>query len=73
VGKVIKFPSATETSAVEQTDTERRLMQRYGVSQRELHNAIKPLAMLMYQHGMVNVSITRDGSRALVTVDGKQF
>jgi hypothetical protein len=48
-------------------------MQRYGVSQRELHNAIKPLAMLMYQHGMVNVSITRDGSRALVTVDGKQF
>ncbi|WP_321820723.1 MULTISPECIES: hypothetical protein [unclassified Burkholderia] len=48
-----------------------RLAERFGVTQAELHAAIKPLFLLMHEHGIESLAINRDGTKALVTVDGK--
>ncbi|HKR42544.1 MAG TPA: hypothetical protein VJU59_23215 [Paraburkholderia sp.] len=57
----------------EASEFERRLVARFGIKAVQLHAAIKPLFMLMHDHDIGNVSITRDGNRALVTVDGESL
>jgi len=68
---VIMFPGETKPAPAEPSDVERRLAQRFGISQSELRMAIKPLFMLMYDHGVSNLSIARDGAKAIISVDGK--
>jgi hypothetical protein len=46
-------------------------IQRICVSQAELHAAIKPLFLLMHDQGIGSVSIKCDGSKAVITIDGK--
>ncbi|MBA9859147.1 hypothetical protein [Ralstonia insidiosa] len=55
----------------EQAELERRLATRFGVNQAQLHEAIRPLFLLMHAHGIGKVTIDREGTKALVTVDGK--
>ena len=52
---------------------ERKLMERFGIDERLLRDAIRPLFMLMHDHGVSNVAIERDGAKAVITVDGKRF
>ncbi|MCA8198495.1 hypothetical protein [Burkholderia vietnamiensis] len=47
------------------------LLTRYGVSQKDLREAIRPLFFLMHDRGIGNIALTRDGTRLMITVDGK--
>jgi hypothetical protein len=51
----------------------RRLAGRFGVTQAELHAAIKPMFLLMYDHGIGSLTIDRDDTRAVVTIDGQRM
>lgn len=57
----------------EVSDLEKRLASRFGITQAQLHAALKPLFLLMYDHGIENVTIARDGMKAVVSVDGESL
>ncbi|KVV40963.1 hypothetical protein WT27_13665 [Burkholderia territorii] len=57
----------------EASDFEKRLASRFGITQAQLHAALKPLFLLMYDHGIENVSIARNGMKAVVSVDGESL
>ena len=63
-------PLRTESTL---TELEQRLIARFGVKQAQVHAAIKPLFLLMHDHGMETVSIVRDGAKAIVTIDGERL
>lgn len=54
-------------------ESARRLAERFGITQAELHAAIKPMFLLMHDHGIGNLSIDRNGAKAVVTVDGQRM
>jgi hypothetical protein len=58
---------------VETTVAERKLIERFGIDERLLRDAIRPLFLLMHDHGVSNVSIERKVTQALITVDGKRI
>ncbi|MBB2984257.1 MAG: hypothetical protein V4793_29270 [Paraburkholderia tropica] len=64
------IPLRTEDEA---SELERRLATRFGIKTAQLHAAIKPLFLLMHDHDIGNVSISRDGTKAVVTVDGESL
>ncbi|ARL04256.1 hypothetical protein [Burkholderia pseudomallei] len=47
------------------------LLTRYGVSQKDLREAIRPLFFLMHDRGIGNIALARDGTKLMITVDGK--
>lgn len=71
MSNVIQLRVDGEPTQAERAELERRLGTRFGVSQEQLHAAIRPLFLLMHAHGIGTVSIEREGTKALVTVDGK--
>lgn len=54
-------------------ESARRLADRFGVSPDELHAAIKPMFLLMHDHGIGSLTIERDGMKAMITVDGRRM
>jgi LDH2 family malate/lactate/ureidoglycolate dehydrogenase len=54
-------------------ESARRLDARFGISEAELHAAIKPLLLLMHDHGIGAVSIQREDTTPVITVDGESF
>ncbi|HDR8973066.1 TPA: hypothetical protein QDB32_003946 [Burkholderia vietnamiensis] len=68
MSNVIPLRAEAETS-----EAERKLAARFGINTAELHAAIKPLLLLMYDHDIGAVSITRGGTKAVVTVDGESI
>jgi hypothetical protein len=73
MSNVIQLRVDGEPAKAELSEPERRLVSRFGVDQAQLHAAIKPLFLLMYDHGIGSVSIARDGAKAVITVDGKSM
>lgn len=61
---------APQTTAVP-ADQERRLVERFGFSERQLRDAVRPLFLLMHDHGVKSLAIAVDGSKAVISVDGK--
>lgn len=57
----------------ETSESDKRLAARYGVARAELHAAIKPVFLLMHAHGMGSLTIERDGTKAVVTIDGQRI
>ncbi|MFC5427959.1 hypothetical protein ACFPTO_03915 [Paraburkholderia denitrificans] len=55
------------------SELEQRLITRFGIKQAQMHAAIKPLFLLMHDHGIGTVSIERDGTKAIVTIDGERL
>jgi hypothetical protein len=49
-----------------------RLAARFGFNPQQLQDAIKPLFLLMHR-GDGCISVSRDGGRAVVEIDGEQF
>jgi hypothetical protein len=50
-----------------------RLAARFGFNPQQLQDAIKPLFLLMHRGGIGCISVTRDGGRAVVEIDGERF
>jgi hypothetical protein len=46
-------------------------VERFGISERQLRDAIRPLFLLMHDHGVTNLAIARDGTKAVISVDGQ--
>lgn len=46
------------------------LLNRYGVTSEETSTTIKPLVLWMYDHGIPDLRIHRDGAKALITING---
>lgn len=57
----------------EVSELEQRLITRFGIKQAQVHAAIKPLFLLMHDHDLGTVSIERDGTKAIVTLDGERL
>lgn len=54
-----------------QCATEAQLTARFGITNAELHAAMKPLFLLMHDRGIDSVRIDRSGTHAVVTIDGE--
>lgn len=46
------------------------LLNRFGVTSEETRAAIKPLLLWMYDHGIPDLKIQRDGAKAMITING---
>ncbi|MFP3637635.1 hypothetical protein [Paraburkholderia sp. SIMBA_054] len=66
---MLPFKGAAAQESAGLTESERRLAQRFGISKHELHDAIRPLFLLMHEHGITNIAIDRDGTKARIVVD----
>jgi hypothetical protein len=67
---VIPLKADAPSAAPEPSEPERRLAERFRMNERQLRDAIRPLFLLMHEHGVSNVTIDRDGSKAVISVDG---
>ena len=48
------------------------LVRRFGVSSKQLRAEIKPLILFMYEHGIPDLTIKRDGAKVEITIIGKK-
>ncbi|ENZ77997.1 MULTISPECIES: hypothetical protein [Ralstonia] len=71
MSNVIQLRVDGEPTQAERAELEHCLATRFGVNLEQLHAAIWPLFLLMHAHGIGTVSIDQEGTKALVTVDGK--
>lgn len=46
------------------------LLNRFGVTNEETRAEIKPLVLWMHDHGITDLQIQRDGTKALITING---
>jgi hypothetical protein len=61
-------PDGSPTDATSISAGEQRLLTSYGLRSADVHAAIRPLFLLMHKHDVPNVSLSREGAKALVTV-----
>lgn len=62
-----------KVQAEQATNAVTALQKRYGVTQEQLREQIKPLFMFMLDHGISTLAIDRDGNKCLVSIDGQQI
>ena len=60
------------TSKITDIELEKRLRDRFKLTSKELRMNIKPLFMLMFDHDISSISIDRNGTKCVVTIDGVQ-
>lgn len=54
-------------------ELEQSLQERFGVTFDQIREQIKPLFLFMVDHGMTTITIDREDTKCLLSVDGKQI